>query len=284
MKAIVKMSWIALFSSVAPARPAALPDSEARKVERSRVRPTLWTASDCSMTSSIPLAVVSHVKLSARASAASLYASRRGRSASRSRTPSTSSSGSSASRPVWSWTMTSERPPTRSAAVGVRHAPASTTLRHQPSADEAVEREPRAGQELLLLLLADVPVEGDAVGEAPVDDLLLERLALVAVPDDVERALGQRGDGVEDPVDPLVLLEAPEVDERRRLGLLARLQDAPVQSQVDDVDAVALDAELLELLAGDLRDREDGHAGVQVLERDPLARRPPRRARAGRAR
>ena len=41
MKTIVKMSWIALFSSVAPARPAALPDSEARKVERSRVRPTL---------------------------------------------------------------------------------------------------------------------------------------------------------------------------------------------------------------------------------------------------
>ena len=60
-----------------------------------------------------------------------------GRSTS-SRTAATSSAGSSASTPVCPSTIASPRPPTRIAAVGVPQAAASNTVRHQPSADEAV--------------------------------------------------------------------------------------------------------------------------------------------------
>ena len=64
--------------------------------------------------------------------------SRRSPSVTSSRTRSVSSAGSSASAPVSPSTIDSGSPPTRSAALGVAHAAASMTVRHQPSADDAV--------------------------------------------------------------------------------------------------------------------------------------------------
>jgi hypothetical protein len=49
-----------------------------------------------------------------------------------------SSSGVSASRPVSPSTIDSRSPPTARAALGVAQAAASITVRHHPSADEAV--------------------------------------------------------------------------------------------------------------------------------------------------
>ena len=135
MKTTVKTSWIALFASVAAASPAALPDSERPSAVRRRGRSAAMAVS---ITASVPEAVESQVKARARARAASPMAARSSWSLTSSRTPATSSAGSSASSPVCRSTIASPSPPTRIAAVGVAHAPASSTVRHQPSADEAV--------------------------------------------------------------------------------------------------------------------------------------------------
>jgi hypothetical protein len=69
----------------------------------------------------------------------------------------------STSTPVWPSTIASARPPTRIAAVGFAHAAASMTVRHQPSADEAVSAS-HAEQARLGRLVGDA-VEHDAAVE-----------------------------------------------------------------------------------------------------------------------
>ena len=80
----------------------------------------------------------SQVSFRARASAASPSRSRSAGSATSRRTFAVSSGTSSASSPVSPFTIDSGNPPTRSAALGVPQAAASVTVRHQPSALDAV--------------------------------------------------------------------------------------------------------------------------------------------------
>ena len=86
---------------------------------------------------------------------------------------------------------------------------------------------------------------------------------------------------VEQQLDALVLLQAPEVDERRLGRLGPGREQARVQPAVDDVDALALDPERDEVLARGLRDREHRHAGIEDAQRHVLEQEARPRARAG---
>ena len=218
----------------------------------------------------MPCAVASHVKPRARARAAPPSAARRSGRATRSRTPATSSAGSSASRPVWPSTIDSlqaadaHRRARRAAGGGLDHGQAPALGRR------GGQRHPRPREQACLLLLVDVAVEGHAVGERAALHLGLERGPVVAVAGDVEVRLGNRLEHVEQQLDALVLLQAPEVEQRRFGRLRPRREKAGIEAEVDDVDALALDAEGDEVLARGLRDREHRDAGIEDLQRHLL--------------
>jgi hypothetical protein len=106
-----------------------------------------------------------------------------------------------------------------------------------------------------------VAVEGHAVAQPAALHLGVQLGAVVAVAREVEVRRGDRVEHVEQQLDALVLLQAPEVDERRLGRLRPRRQQAGVQAAVDDVDALALDPQRDEILARGLRDRDHRHAG-----------------------
>ena len=129
-----------------------------------------------------------------------------------------------------------------------------------------------------LLALVDVAVEGHAVAQPAARHLGLERGPVVAVARQVEVGLGDRVEDVEQQLDALVLLQAPQVDECRLGCFRPRRQQAGVQPAVDDVDALAFDPEGHEVLARGLRDRDHRDAGIEDLQRHLLeqeGRHPP---------
>ena len=136
MIAIVKASWIALFSQRRPGQPGGL--AGVRAAQRRAQRPAAGGHR-----------ALEHVEVRARgvlpgeAAGAGLGGlTERGGGAARRRTSAAtsvaSSSGVSQSTPVCPSTIDSGSPPTRSAALGVPRSAASMTVRHQPSAEEAV--------------------------------------------------------------------------------------------------------------------------------------------------
>ena len=152
------------------------------------------------------------------------------------RTASASSPASSASRPVRPWSIASGRPPTASAALGVRHAPASITVRPQPSAEDAVTFTHARCKQLVLALLVHEAVHAHPVAQAAALDLALQRLAVVALAGHVEHRAGHLLEHVEQQLDPLVALQPAEVEQRGLRRPLARAVGARVRAHVHDAD------------------------------------------------
>ena len=93
---------------------------------------------------------------------------------------------SSASSPVCRRRSTPAARRPRSAALGVPHVAASITVRHQPSAEEAVRFTHARAYSSRLLLLGHVPVQDDALAQPARGDLRLQRRPVVALAGDVE--------------------------------------------------------------------------------------------------
>ncbi len=119
------------------ASPAARPVS-VRASPRSTETRSAWSSRASSSTARFRSAVRSQVKSRTRSRARSPSERRSSPSSTIWRVFSTSSSGVRARRPVSPSTIDSGSPPTAMATLGVPHAAASITVRHQPSAEEAV--------------------------------------------------------------------------------------------------------------------------------------------------
>ena len=129
------MTASALLAIVAAAIPTAFSVSLRARVARSEVR----GSSDAFVSrSSVSRAVRSHVKVAARVFAAAPIDSRNASSATSRWIAAVRPGPSSASRPVTPSSIDSGSPPTRSATLGVATVAASMTVRHQPSAEDAV--------------------------------------------------------------------------------------------------------------------------------------------------
>ena len=131
----MKISASTLLAIVAAAMPAAFSVSERAATSRRRTR---GLAAASSSSPSVSRAVRSQVNPAARSRAAAPIRSRSASSSTSRRTAAVSPGASSASNPVDPSTIDSGSPPTRSAALGVPQVAASITVRHQPSAEDAV--------------------------------------------------------------------------------------------------------------------------------------------------
>ena len=225
-----------------------------------------------SITASVPEAVESQVKARARARAASPIAARSSGSPTSSRTPATSSAGVVGQQPGLAvddrlgQPADAQRRARRAARPGLHHGQAPALGRRGGQRDPGPREQPR------LLLLVDVAVQGHALAQPAVVDARLQRPAMVAVARDVELRLGDRLEHVEQQLDPLVLLQAPEVEQRRLRGLGPGREQPGVHAAVDDVDALALDSQVDEVLARGLRDREERHARIEQAQRQRSSR------------
>ena len=228
----MKITASALLAIVAAAMPTAFSvsdrDSTVRSFTGSRERAP-------SSTSSVSRAVRSHVNDAARSRAAAPSRSRSPGSSTTRCTAATSPASSSASSPVSPSTIDSASPPTRSATLGVPHVAASITVRHQPSAELAVRFTHACAYSCSLQRLADVPVQHDPVAEPAARDLGLQLRPVVALTRDVQDGAGDRLHGVQQQLDPLVLLQPPEIQQPRRLRARGQLLVEPDHAQVPDV-------------------------------------------------
>ena len=132
------------------------------------------------------------------------------------------------------------------------------------------ERHPRRRVQLALLRFVDEAVERDAVAEPAGGDLGLEGLAVVALAGDVEMRARHALEHVEQQLEPLVALEAAEVEQARGRRTRPASERVALDPAVHDRDVLGRDPELDERPCTGVRDGHELRAGVEVAERERL--------------
>src|SRR3954447_18353980 len=97
-------------------------------------------------------------------------------------------------------------------------------------------------------------VDPQAFANPAPGDLRLDRRPMVTVASDLEHGAGQRLERIEQHLDPLVLLEPPEVEQRRLGRTLTRRERAQLDADVVDGDGVRPNPERLEVALSRVRD------------------------------